>query len=78
MERKDNADCAKACTRLGVEGKVSVGRPRKTWQNTVSADMRLLKVDTRDAHNQKKGRAIGLCKANPEYCIKTEEDCPCY
>ena len=46
MERKDDhADYGKtmACTtRLVVEGKVPVGRPRKTWQNTLSANMRLI------------------------------------
>ena len=46
MERKADADYLKACTRLVVEGKVLVGRPRKTWQNTLSVDTRLLKVDT--------------------------------
>ena len=29
----------KAYTRLVVEGKALVGRPRKAWQNTLSADM---------------------------------------
>ena len=35
VERRDDADYVKACTRLVVEGKTSVDRPRKTWQNTV-------------------------------------------
>ena len=38
VERKDNGDYAKACTRLVVEG--------KAWQNALSADMRLMKVDS--------------------------------
>ena len=38
MERNDDADYLEACSRLVVEGKAPVGRPRKTWQNTVSAD----------------------------------------
>ena len=42
VERKN--DYVKACTRLTVE-EVHVCRPRKTWQNTRSTDMRLLKVD---------------------------------
>ena len=29
----------KASSRLVVEGKVPVGRPMKTWQNTLFADM---------------------------------------
>ena len=52
VERKDDADYVKAYTRLVVEGKASVGRPRKTWQDTLSADMRLLKVDTWYIHDQ--------------------------
>ncbi len=40
----------KACTRLVVEGKVSVGRPRTTSHNTLFADMSLLKFDRRDVH----------------------------
>ena len=28
-----------------MEGKASVGRPMKTWQNTLSVDMHLLKVN---------------------------------
>ena len=34
VERKHNADYVKTCTRLVVEGKAPVVRPRKTWQNT--------------------------------------------
>ena len=49
-----NVDYVKACTRLVVEGKGPVGRPTKTWQNTSSADMHLMKVDPRDTHDQRK------------------------
>ena len=55
MERKDDADSVKAFTRLVVEGKAPVGRPRKTWQNTLSADMRLLKVDPQDVMTERNG-----------------------
>ena len=58
VERKDDADYVKACTRLVVEGKAPVGRPRKTWQNTLSADMHLLKVALQSIHERKKWRAI--------------------
>ena len=64
-QRKDAADDVKACTRLVVEGKMSVGRLRKTWQNTLSADMRLLKVDPRGVRDRVRWRAIAWCKANP-------------
>ena len=42
VERKDNGNYVKACTRSMVVGTALVGRPRKTWQNTVSADMHML------------------------------------
>ena len=38
VERKDGADCVKACTGLVVEEKAPVGTQKKTWQNTVSAE----------------------------------------
>ena len=41
-----------------------VSWPRNTWQNTLSVDMRLLKVDPRDIHNRKKWMAIGWRKGN--------------
>ena len=48
VERKDDGDYVKACTRLVVEWMVPVGRPRNTWQNNLSADTCLLKVDVHD------------------------------
>ena len=45
VERKDDVDYAKAYTRLVVEGKEHECRPRKSWQNTPSVNVRLLKVD---------------------------------
>ena len=35
MESKDDADYMKAGTRLVEAGTAPVGRPRKTWQNTI-------------------------------------------
>ena len=35
-------------------GMPPVGRTKKTWQNTVSAEMRLLKVDPRDIQDRMK------------------------
>ena len=46
-----------------VEGKAPAGRLRKIWQNIVSADTRLLKVDHRD---QKKWRTLGRHNATGE------------
>ena len=36
VERKDDADYVKGCSKLVVEGKMPVGRPRKTSQNALS------------------------------------------
>ena len=65
MEIKDEADFVKACTKLVLDGTALVARLRKTWQNTLSANMRLLNVDPRDVHHEKKWRVIGWCQANP-------------
>lgn len=65
VERKDDEDWVKGCTKLVVEGTAPVGRPRKTWQNSVSADLNLMGIDHRDARDRVKWkRAIGR-KANP-------------
>ena len=65
VERKDDADYVKACTRLELEGKAPDGTPRKTLQNSLSADMCLLKVGPWDVHDGKKLKALGQRKANP-------------
>ena len=43
MERKSDAPCVKACAWLLLEG-IVLPTWRKTWQTTVTADMRRLKV----------------------------------
>ena len=67
MESNGDADGVKACTRFVVEGTAPVVRPRKTWQNTLSADMRLLKVD-----HQVKWRAIGRCIRGTQQTLEYE------
>ena len=39
-----------------VEGRRPVGRPRKTWLESVKADMAELEIDKEDVHNRKKWR----------------------
>lgn len=66
VERKDDADWVKNCTKLVVEGSVPPGRPRMTWQSAVSNDMRLLGVNRRDAKDRSKWRsAIRRTRAHP-------------
>ena len=62
MERKDDADIKKACTWLVVEGKAPVGRPRKTWRDTLYGDMHRLKVHPWTSATERKEGP--WCKAN--------------
>ena len=77
VEGKDDAYYVKACTRLVLEGKAPVSRPRKTSQNTLSADMCLLKVGPRDVYDGNKSKALGQRKANlvtsGTVCYKTRK-----
>ena len=57
--RKDDTNCMKAFTRLVVDGTAHVGRQKKTWRNTASAEMRRQKVDPRGIHDRMISRAIG-------------------
>ena len=52
VERK--GDSVKACSRLVVKGKAPAGKPKNTWQNNVSADIRLLKVEPQERTRQSK------------------------
>ena len=51
-----------------VEGRRPVGRPRKTWLETVEADMAKLEIDKEDVHNRRKWRMnvnVMKSKSNP-------------
>ena len=50
---------------VGGGGKGPVNRLRKSWQNMLFVDMRLLKVYPRGVHDRKKWRAIGWLKVHP-------------
>ena len=39
-----------------VEGRRQVGRPRRTWLESVEADMAELEIDRDDVHDRKKWR----------------------
>ena len=60
--------------KIGGGWKAPVGKQRKTGQNTVSADIRLLKVDPRGRPRRKKRRAIGRRNVNPATCGLPKED----
>ena len=61
MEQTEDADCVKTCTTLVVDQvdlppTAPVGKLKKTWQNTVSVDMHLLKTVARDFNDRMKCR----------------------
>ena len=59
-------DWVKKCMEYRVEGRRPVGRPRKTWLESVEADMAELEIDKEDVHNRKKWRVnVMKRKSNP-------------
>ena len=61
-------DWVKKCMEYRVEGRRTVGRPRKTWLESVEADMAELEIDKEDVHDRKKWRKnvnVMKRKSNP-------------
>ena len=56
--RKGDEDWVKKCMEYRVEGRRPVGRPRKTWLESVEADMAKLEID------KIKGRVYASCVRN--------------
>ena len=52
--RKGDEDWVKKCMEYRVEGRIPVGRPRRTWLESVEADMTELNIDKEDVHDRKK------------------------
>ena len=67
-------DWVEAFSNLMVGGGASVCRPKKIWQNTVSADMYLLVDDPRDIQEYGKWKSIGQFKACLEQHLKIGEE----
>ena len=67
VERKYDEDWVKRATHMEVEGKRPAGRPKKTWHETVKADLKQLRLDPKEASNRGTWRrAINAAKSNPE------------
>ena len=49
--RQGDEDWVKNCMEYRVEGRRPVGRPRKTWLESVEADMAELEIDKEDVHD---------------------------
>ena len=58
----------KKCMEYRVEGRKPVGRPRRTWLESVKADMAEFEIDKEDVHDRKKWkrkRNVMKRKSNP-------------
>ena len=56
--RKGDEDWVKKCMEYRVEGRRPVGRPRKTWLESVEVDMAEPEIDKEDVHDRSKWRRI--------------------
>ena len=56
--RTGDEDWVKKCMEYRVEGRRPVGRPRKTWLESVEVDMAELEIDKEDVHDRSKWRRI--------------------
>ena len=66
--RKGDEDWVKKCMEYRVEGRRPVGRPRKTWLESVEADMAELEINKEDVHDKSKWRRnvnVMKRKSNP-------------
>ena len=52
--RKSDEDWVKKCMEYRVENRRLVGRPRRTWVESVETDMAELEIDREDVHDRKK------------------------
>ena len=58
--RKSDEDWVKKCMELRTEGRRPVGRPRRTWLESVETDMAELEIDREDVHDRNKWRKNGI------------------
>ena len=68
VKRKGYEDRVKKCMEYRVEGRRPVGRPRKTWLESVEVDMAKLEIDKEDVYDRSKWRRnvnVMRRKSNP-------------
>ena len=51
--RKRDEDWVKKCMEFRVDGRIPVGRTRRTWVESVDVDMAELEIDKEDVHYRK-------------------------
>ena len=56
--RKGDEDWVKKCIECRVEGRRPVGRPIKSWLESVEVDMAEFQIDKEDVHDRSKRRRI--------------------
>ena len=56
--RNGDEDWVKRCMECRVKGRRPVGRPRKTWLESVESDMAKLEIDKEDVHDRSKWTRI--------------------
>ena len=67
LQRKEDSDWVKGITRLEVPGRRPAGRPSKSWQEGVTADIKKLRLTPSDANNRQRWRqAIREATSIPE------------
>ena len=86
MMRIGDEDWVKKCMGYIVEGRRPVGRPRKTWLESVEVDMTELEIDKEGVHDRRKRRRnvmkrnsnpIGKRTTNRYYIIYIYSQHPC-
>ena len=66
VKKKNDEDWMKKCMMCRVEGRRPVGRLRKTWLESVEADMAELEINKEDVHDRKQWRRnVIKTKSNP-------------
>ena len=71
--RKGDEDWVKKCIEYKVEGRRPVGRPIKTWLESVEADMAELEIDKEDVHDTDRSkwrRNVNLMKRKSNHIGK--------
>ena len=65
--RMDNDNWVKKCMTHGVDGRRDPGRPKKTWEQVISSDLREVGIT--------RSRAHGQTKLEEDYCDKQSNPC---
>ena len=63
--RKTDEDWLMKCMEYRVEGKRPVGLPRRTWLESVEADIEELKINREDVYDREKWGSVMKGKSNP-------------